>query len=76
MLHWIRRRFLRGRRDERADIERELRFHIEGRERELEAAGYRKEEAEREAAQVFGNYGDVRDACGAVAGHTPTKREH
>ena len=45
----------------RGDIDRELRFHIEGRIEELVAQGYTREQAEREVSERFGDVSTVRD---------------
>ena len=40
----------------RGEIERELRFHIEGRIDELVAQGYTRQQAEREVTERFGTW--------------------
>src|SRR5215208_2496106 len=47
----------------RADLDTELRFHIEEHVRELVAAGVSEEQARREAAREFGDIDGTRDYC-------------
>ncbi|HEX5074202.1 MAG TPA: ABC transporter permease [Gemmatimonadaceae bacterium] len=58
----------------RGDIDRELRFHIEGRVEELIASGLTREQAEREMAQRFGNLSVVRHQLEEI--DTGTYRRH
>jgi putative ABC transport system permease protein len=63
------RRYLRSlvqRRNERHDIDEELRFHIEQRTAENIAAGMSPGEAQREARKRFGNVQSVREECSEV----------
>lgn len=56
------RRYLRFRgRDIDADVDEELRFHLEMHEQELRNAGRDAESARAEAEAAFGDVGDVRD---------------
>jgi predicted permease len=50
-----------SRRRLRRDIDRELRFHIEGRIEELIAAGLTRQQAEREVSERFGDVSVVRE---------------
>ena len=59
----------------RGEIERELRFHIEGRIEELVAQGYAREQAEREVRERFGDVTTVRDECEEIDTMTHRKRE-
>ena len=59
----------------RGDIERELRFHIEGRIEELIAQGHTREQAEREVAERFGDLTLVRDECEEIDTMTHRRRE-
>jgi predicted permease len=59
----------------RGEIERELRFHIEGRIEELVAQGYTREQAEREVRDRFGDVTTVRDECEEIDTMTHRKRE-
>jgi putative ABC transport system permease protein len=59
----------------RRDIDRELRFHIEGRVEELVAQGYTREQAEREVSERFGDVGTVRDELEEIDTMTHRKRE-
>jgi putative ABC transport system permease protein len=59
----------------RGEIERELRFHIEGRIDDLVAQGYTREQAEREVSERFGDPAIVRDACEEIDTMTYRKRE-
>jgi len=59
----------------RREIERELRFHIEGRIEELIAQGYTREQAEREVSERFGDVSTVRDECEEIDTMTHRKRE-
>jgi predicted permease len=59
----------------RSEIERELRFHIEGRIEDLIAQGRTREEAEREVAERFGELSVVRDECEEIDTMTHRKRE-
>src|SRR4051812_13452492 len=59
----------------RGEIERELRFHIEGRIDELIAQGYTREQAEREVSERFGDVSTVRDECEEIDTMTHRKRE-
>ncbi|MGH7719100.1 MAG: permease prefix domain 1-containing protein, partial [Gemmatimonadaceae bacterium] len=58
------RRYLRfWRSDVRADVDDELLFHIEMRERDLVAAGMPPLDARAEAVRQFGALTSIRDAC-------------
>jgi len=59
----------------RRDIDRELRFHIEGRVEELVAQGYTREQAEREVSERFGDVGTVRNELEEIDTMTHRKRE-
>ena len=59
----------------RGEIERELRFHIEGRIDELVAEGYTRQQAEREVRERFGDVTTVRDECEEIDAMTHRKRE-
>jgi predicted permease len=59
----------------RGDIERELRFHIEGRIEELIAQGYTRQQAEREVNERFGDIITVRDECEEIDTMTHRRRE-
>src|SRR5215210_1539604 len=59
----------------RGEIERELRFHIEGRIEELVAQGYTRQQAEREVNERFGDVRSVRDECEEIDTMTHRKRE-
>jgi predicted permease len=45
------------------EVDRELRFHLEMRAKELEAEGLSPEDAHREAAKLFGDVEEVAAAC-------------
>jgi predicted permease len=55
-----------GREDARAEVEREIAFHLEMRKREYEAAGWSNEEARRAAERAFGDMEVIMSAlrCG------------
>jgi len=58
------RRYLRfWRADVEGDVDEELRFHVEMREREYLAAGIAPDEAHTEALRRFGSVANVRDVC-------------
>ena len=58
------RRYLRfWRADVEDDVDEELRFHVEMREREYIAAGLAPAEANAEALQRFGDLSNVRESC-------------
>jgi predicted permease len=58
------RRYLRfWRADVEDDVDEELRFHVEMREREYLAAGLAAEDAHAEALRRFGSFANVRDVC-------------
>jgi predicted permease len=59
----------------RRDIDRELRFHIEGRIEELIAQGRTRQEAEREVRERFGDLGTVREQLEEIDTMTHRKRE-
>jgi predicted permease len=59
----------------RRDIDRELRFHIEGRVEELVARGYTRAEAEREVGERFGDMTTIRDECEEIDTMTHRRRE-
>jgi predicted permease len=59
----------------RGEIERELRFHIEGRIEDLIAKGHTREEAEREVRERFGDVATVRNECEEIDTMTHRKRE-
>ena len=59
----------------RGDIERELRFHIEGRIEELVAQGHTRQQAEREVTERFGDLTMVRDQCEEIDAMTHRRRE-
>lgn len=48
------------------DVDRELRFHLEMRQRELEEEGWDPSEARREALRRFGDGERIREACMAI----------
>jgi len=64
-----------SRRRLRTDIDRELRFHIEGRIEELVAAGRLRADAEREVFERFGDLLTVRDECEEIDAMTHRRRE-
>jgi predicted permease len=64
-----------SRRRLRGDIERELRFHIEGRIEDLIAQGLTREEAEREVGERFGDLTTVRDELEEIDAMTHRRRE-
>lgn len=49
--------------DVEADVDEELRFHLEMREREYAAAGRQPDHAHAEALRRFGSLASVRDSC-------------
>src|SRR5690349_23340077 len=53
-----------------ADMEEELRSHIQHRADDLERAGVPRAEAERRARVEFGGYQNVREECQEAAGRT------
>lgn len=55
------------------DVDEELRFHMEMREREYLGAGLTPEEAHTETMRRFGNLAEVRDACSQI-GHQRERR--
>ena len=58
------RKYLRfWRPDVRDDVDAELRFHLEMRERDLIAKGTSSEDARTQALRRFGNLTDVRESC-------------
>ena len=59
----------------RGEIERELRFHIEGRIDKLVAQGYTRQQAEREVTERFGDVATVRNECEEIDTMTHRKRE-
>src|SRR5207249_2330810 len=60
----IERRYLRfWRSDPRADVDDELRFHLEMRARDLIAEGVPAHLARAEAASSFGDIGAIRNEC-------------
>ena len=59
----------------RGEIERELRFHIEGRIDELVARGYTRQQAEREVTERFGDVTTVRNELEEIDTVTHRKRE-
>ena len=58
-----------------SEIDRELRFHIEGRVDELVASGYSRDAAEREVFERFGDMTSVRDECEEIDAMTHRRRE-
>ena len=64
-----------SRRRLRGDIERELRFHFEGRVDELVAQGYTRTDAEREVTERFGDMRIVQDECEEIDTMTHRRRE-
>ncbi|MEO9115881.1 MAG: ABC transporter permease, partial [Gemmatimonadaceae bacterium] len=71
VLPW--RRYLRfWRPDVEDDVDEELRFHVDMREREYTAAGRTEIEAHAEALRRFGNVQAVRDTCYEI-GHNREK---
>jgi predicted permease len=64
-----------SRRRLRGDIERELRFHFEGRVDELIAQGYTRADAEREVTERFGDMRNVQDECEEIDTMTHRRRE-
>jgi predicted permease len=68
------RRYLRfWRADVEGDVDEELRFHVEMREREYVAGGLSPDEAHAEALLRFGNVAEVRDSCYQI-GHRRERR--
>jgi predicted permease len=65
MARWTRFRQLFGL-EPAADVDAELRFHVEMRTRELIEQGEPPERARRLAMQRFGNYDDARNECVAI----------
>jgi len=63
-----------SRRRLRGDIDRELRFHIEGRIEELIASGLTRDQAEQEVTRRFGDVSVVRDQLEEI--DTRTHRRH
>lgn len=63
-------------RPERVDteVDEELRFHLEGRIRELVAEGWTEEDARREAARRFGDLDRIRTDCRAFRRETVQRR--
>ena len=59
----------------RGEIDRELRFHIEGRIDELVAQGYTRQQAEREVTERFGDVTTVRNELEEIDTVTHRKRE-
>ena len=59
----------------RGEIERELRFHIEGRIEDLISQGYTREQAAREVRERFGDVATVRNECEEIDTMTHRKRE-
>jgi putative ABC transport system permease protein len=59
----------------RGEIDRELRFHIEGRIEELIAQGYTRQQAEREVTERFGDVTTVRNQLEEIDTMTHRKRE-
>jgi putative ABC transport system permease protein len=59
----------------RGDIDRELRFHIEGRIEDLIAQGRTRQEAEREVRERFGDVSVVREELEEIDTMTHRKRE-
>ncbi|MCI0434402.1 MAG: ADOP family duplicated permease [Gemmatimonadetes bacterium] len=55
-----------GREDVRAEVEREIRFHLEMRKREYEEAGYASEEARAAAERAFGDAAEIMDRLRAA----------
>jgi predicted permease len=69
------RRYLRfWRSDVDRDVDDELRFHLESRVADLRAHGMTAEEAQRQAAEEFGDEGAVRASLGAI-GRRMQRRE-
>jgi predicted permease len=64
-----------SRRRLRGDIDRELRFHIEGRIEELIAAGLTRQQAEREVSERFGDVTVVREELEEIDTMTHRRRE-
>jgi predicted permease len=64
-----------SRRRLRGDIDRELRFHIEGRVEELIAAGLTRQQAEREVRERFGDVSVVRHELEEIDTMTHRRRE-
>ena len=68
------RRYLRfWRADVERDVDDEMRFHFDMREREYRAAGLSPEEAHSEALRRFGDVEDVRESCYRI-GHQRERR--
>ncbi|HEY5087297.1 MAG TPA: ABC transporter permease [Gemmatimonadaceae bacterium] len=68
------RRYLRfWRADVEGDVDEELRFHFDMREREYVASGLAPAEAHAEALRRFGNVAEVRDSCYQI-GHRNERR--
>ena len=64
-----------SRRRLRGDIDRELRFHIEGRIEELVAQGHTRQQAEREVSERFGDMAVVRHELEEIDTMTHRRRE-
>ena len=64
-----------SRRRLRGDIDRELRFHIEGRIEELIAAGLTRQQAERAVSERFGDVSVVREELEEIDTMTHRRRE-
>src|SRR6188474_2568619 len=64
-----------SRRRLRTEIERELRFHFEGRVDELVSQGYTRADAEREVTERFGDMRIVQDQCEEIDTMTHRRRE-
>ena len=64
-----------SRRRLRGDIDRELRFHIEGRLDELIASGLTREQAEQEVTRRFGDVSTVREQLEEIDTMTHRRRE-
>ena len=68
------RRYLRfWRANVEQDVDDEVRFHVEMREREYIAAGLSPDAAHAEALRRFGNVEDVRESCYRI-GHQRERR--
>jgi predicted permease len=66
-------RFLRP--DVRADVDDELRFHLDSAERDLVAQGLAPGEARREAARRFGDVTSIREACVTIDERRERRKE-
>ena len=59
----------------RADVDRELSMHLQTTIDDLVDAGWRREDAERQARAQFGDYTAIADECGAIR-HRYVRHQH